>query len=280
MTHDRRNAGMRGTAAHPSRTAGTDEALDELTPGPIGGDPAMLRGWLGRADLAGRVDLMSRLGVVGNAGAAALLNRPVPAVQRDDDGDALGGQAALTQSQEAGPANVEGIELSAVSGASDPIGLIFAKVVASNIASASAISVPARYLTLLGAYAAANPADGAILTGGSGRSPTYYSGGWILDIQTAAKAMTLDSSVFVRGELDLRTYIHEMVHVNQYGKLGPSLFLASYFGLSAAEIALRLVMHRPLDPMTASPQEQEAYAIDDRFMTWWRAHPEAEPASP
>jgi hypothetical protein len=32
--------------------------------------------------------------------------------------------------------------------------------------------------------------------------------------------------------------------------------------------------------MTSSPFEQQAYALADRFMDWWRAHPEADPAGP
>ena len=146
--------------------------------------------------------------------------------------------------------------------------------------AASPITVPPRYETLLRASAAANSSDGALLSTGLARGPVLYAGGWILDIQQAAKAMTLDASVFVRGELDIKTYIHEMVHVNQYGSLGPTLFLAGYFGLSAAEIAKRLAMRLPIDPMKARPYEQQAYALADRFMDWWRAHPEADPASP
>jgi hypothetical protein len=120
----------------------------------------------------------------------------------------------------------------------------------------------------LNSYATSNPADGARLTAGLANSPNYYTGGWILDVQTGAKAMTLGSAVFVKGSLDVDTYVHEMVHVNQYATLGPSAFLVSYFGLSGIEIGRRLLKHLPLDPMSSSPQESEAYAIEGRFRSW------------
>jgi hypothetical protein len=98
-----------------------------------------------------------------------------------------------------------------------------------------------------------------------------------LGVQKAAKAMTLDANVFVRGELGLETYIHEMVHVGQYGSIGPTAFLARYVGSSATEIATRLARRLPIHPMTASPFERQAYALTNRFMHWWRSHPEADP---
>ena len=159
----------------------------------------------------------------------------------------------------------------------DPIARLFGMVVAANVAAASPISVPACYETLLTAYAASNSRDGALLRAGLARNPTYHAGGWILDIQKAAKAMTLDANVFVRGELGLETYIHEMVHVGQYGSIGPTAFLARYVVSSATEIATRLARRLPIHPMTASPFERQAYALTNRFMHWWRSHPEADP---
>jgi hypothetical protein len=101
---------------------------------------------------------------------------------------------------------------------------------------------------------------------GSARRPTYYSGGLILDLNSNAGAMTLDDCVFVRsGNWDPNTYIHEMVHVGQYGDLGPEGFLTVYFGSSALEILRRWASDEPTDPMTASYLETEAYEIGNRF---------------
>jgi hypothetical protein len=52
--------------------------------------------------------------------------------------------------------------------------------------------------------------------------------------------MTLDDCVFVRsGSWDANTYVHQMVHVGQYGALGPDGFLSAYFGTAALTIIER-----------------------------------------
>lgn len=45
-------------------------------------------------------------------------------------------------------------------------------------------------------------------------------------------------------------------------------FVVSYFGLSAVEIADQFVHRRPIDVLTASPHEQQTYAIQRRFDQW------------
>lgn len=94
-----------------------------------------------------------------------------------------------------------------------------------------------------------------------------------MSVQPNAAAMTLDRSVFFTGSLDIRTYIHEMVHVWQYDVAGVLAFLASYFGLSAVEIARRFVNREPLDVMNSSPHERQAYEIESRFAAWYAANP-------
>src|SRR5262249_42228575 len=72
--------------------------------------------------------------------------------------------------------------------------------------------------------------------------------------------------VFVRsGNWEPNTYVHEMVHVGQYGALGPEGFISAYFGSSAVVILERWVRGQPTDPITASPLETTAYAIGNRF---------------
>ncbi|MBI5876424.1 MAG: hypothetical protein HZB53_02135 [Chloroflexi bacterium] len=154
----------------------------------------------------------------------------------------------------------------------NPLAQIFITVVQTNIASASPIDVPKEWQAKLVEYMKDEPADGALLLPGVLRSPQYYRGGWILDLQTDAEAMTLDHSIFVRGELSIETYVHEMVHVGQY-LAGPSAFLVSYFGLSAATIAKRFVMREPLEYMRSSPHENIAYELEQRFKAWLGKHP-------
>jgi hypothetical protein len=153
----------------------------------------------------------------------------------------------------------------------DPIGRIFHGVVMTNIASARRISIPAApidWRARVLQYARATPIDGAVLAGAFVRAPFFHRGGWILSVQRNAGAMTLGQHVFVRGSLSLSTYVHELVHVFQYGALGASAFLTSYFGASAAVIAYRLARRQPLNAMRSSPHETQAYALEARFDAW------------
>jgi hypothetical protein len=155
----------------------------------------------------------------------------------------------------------------------DPLAGVFEGVMQTNRAMADRITVPSHYRTKLLEYAAAHPLDGAMLIPALTRLPRFYEGGWILDVQTGAKAMTLDNFIFVRGDLDINTYIHELVHVTQYATLGRTAFLVSYFGLSAATIAKRFIMREPINMMESSPHETQAYDLAARFDAWYAANP-------
>jgi Papain-like cysteine protease AvrRpt2 len=161
----------------------------------------------------------------------------------------------------------------AITDAVDPIANIFHRVVDTNKVVATAFTPPPRYYDKVRAYAAANTDDGVWLTMGLSRDPRFWQGGWILDVQTGASAMTLDRDVFFRDSLSIGTFAHELVHVGQYAILGPTDFLVSYFGLSAAAIAWRLVRGEPLNVMRSSPHENQAYEIGRRFETWLAANP-------
>lgn len=151
----------------------------------------------------------------------------------------------------------------------DPFAGVFEAAMQSNRAMAEPITINPYFRQKLLEYSAAHPADGLMLLPALARRPRFFTGGWILDVQTGAKAMTLDTYIFVRGQLDLKTYIHELVHVTQYATVGRTGFLVSYFGLSAATIAKRFVMREPLNMMESSPHETQAYDLADRFMAWW-----------
>lgn len=151
----------------------------------------------------------------------------------------------------------------------DPLAGVFEAAMQTNRAMADRITVNPYFRQKLIEYSAANPTDGVMLLPALARDPSFFKGGWILDVQTGAKAMTLDTYIFVRGQLDLKTYIHELVHVTQYAAVGRTGFLVSYFGLSAATVAKRFVMREPLNMMESSPHETQAYDLADRFMAWW-----------
>lgn len=151
----------------------------------------------------------------------------------------------------------------------DPLAPVFESVVATNLTNARRLDVAPDHTELVRRYISANADDGAWLKRGLDAKPRFHTGGWILKLQPDAAAMTLDNDVFVKNEtLPIRRYVHELVHVGQYKVFGRTAFLTTYFGLSAATIAYRLIRRQPMEPMKSSPHETSAYAIDQRFCTW------------
>jgi hypothetical protein len=166
-----------------------------------------------------------------------------------------------------------GINVPGLGSITDPLSGPFEVAIQTNRAMADRITVPDHYRAKLVEYAEESPWDGAILLAALTHSPRFYRGGWILDVQGDAKAMTLDNYVFVNGNLDIDTYIHELVHVTQYYVLGRTRFLQSYFGLSALTIAKRFVMREDLNMMESSPHEMQAYDLEQRFKAWRTSSP-------
>jgi hypothetical protein len=152
----------------------------------------------------------------------------------------------------------------------DPLAPVFEAVVATSLAKSDPINVPEEYTELVRRYATDVEQDRAWLARGLRAKPRFHHGGWVIKMQPAAGAMTMDNDVFVRRgrSLDVRLYVHELVHVGQYKTFGRTDFLTTYFGLSAATIAYRWVRRRPTEPTRSSPHEKSAYAIDKRFCTW------------
>ncbi len=151
---------------------------------------------------------------------------------------------------------------------------LFAAYKKACVKSARLIRPDEEWETALDEYLA-DPEVGASdkewIAAGRSRNPRYYEGGKVLKLQPAAGAMTLDDCVFVRpGEWTAGIYVHEMVHVGQYGRMGPARFLAAYFGSSAVEITRRLVGGRPVAVMTSSRLESDAYRIGNRFAAYYR----------
>jgi hypothetical protein len=141
-------------------------------------------------------------------------------------------------------------------------------------ASATKITVPPEHVANLKRYANAVPDDGEILNDALAQDPSYYEGGWLLSVQGGAEAITFGNSIFFRqSPPDVATYVHEMVHIHQYDKVGRGPFLASYFGLSLATILWRLVRGVPVNIMQSSPHEVAAYQLEKRFGMWLANNP-------
>ncbi len=135
--------------------------------------------------------------------------------------------------------------------------------------SASKISIPEGHVTTLKEYARYNPADGEKLLNALNQGPSHYTGGLLLGGNKKAAAITFGNSVFYGEAPDEGTFVHEMVHVNQYHKLGRKAFVLSYFGLSIATIAWRAIRGQPIEFMESSPHEAEAYNLEKRFAAWF-----------
>ncbi len=148
----------------------------------------------------------------------------------------------------------------------------FDQVVSASIATSTGpLAVVPAWDADIEAYARYNTIDGGKIQAGRSRCPRWHQNGLILTLQPRAGAMTLGADIFVRsGHWNERTYAHELVHVAQYDA-GKIPFLLSYFGLAAKEIAKRFLTGKPIDPLTASPYETEAYAVEMRFLEWLRA---------
>lgn len=136
------------------------------------------------------------------------------------------------------------------------------------VASASSLSIPGEWVADVSTYISrsSTPAfDSEKITAGANRSPAYYWGGLAMHLNGDAAAITLDDCVFVGSDWNPDTYVHEMVHVGQYGAYGVEGFLAAYFGSAAIEIVRRWARGESTSRMDASYLETEAYDIGHRY---------------
>lgn len=141
-------------------------------------------------------------------------------------------------------------------------------------ASASPIGIPLRYYLTAGKFIGANPEDGAVIRDALNEDPKHYQGGWLLSVQGDAQAITFGNSVFYNKRPPSEdTFIHELVHIHQYHKLGRSGFVKSYFGLSLATIIKRAIAGEPIEAMESSPHERDAYELELRFRDWRKNNP-------
>lgn len=149
-----------------------------------------------------------------------------------------------------------------------PIDLIFAGVVAQNIATSTPINIPVEWPKRVIEYARSAPLDGGTLLAALLRAPSFRAGGSIMKLQPGAGAMTLDRTIFSSEPLSLSTYVHELVHVAQYGALGVTAFLVSYFGMKVPDIVVHLRRGLWPDLVKGGPHEAHAHAIERMFNIW------------
>jgi hypothetical protein len=151
--------------------------------------------------------------------------------------------------------------------------------VAENRAGAKYFPVPDEWRLLAGTYSLENPDDGKWIRDGIKRMPDFWiGGGLIAHAGSETHAITLDHDVFINpdtyGEPNVDTFVHELIHVAQYGKLGITGFLGSY----AAEFARGFIEEGSFDAAYHDIRhESAAVAIEERFSKW-RVKKEAEDA--
>lgn len=150
------------------------------------------------------------------------------------------------------------------------IHIVWRRVVRTNIESASFQTIHTKWRELAFQYSRENPADGLWIRAGLSRMPDFWLGGWLIEqAGSATHAITLDEDVFFNPdngeEPNVDTYVHELVHVAQYGMLGVTGFLGSYaqefvegyIGGGGGDEAYHQIAH-----------EQQASAIEERFSAW------------
>jgi hypothetical protein len=157
------------------------------------------------------------------------------------------------------------------------------KYVGLNRRLSTPIGLPAEWRVLALDYSKEHPEDGAWIAAGLSRAPLFSSGGpAISSAGSDAHAITLDRDVFFnpnkQGEPSVDTYVHELVHVAQYGLLGVTGFLGTYF----ADFLRHLAGDAPeFDTDKAYhniAHEAHAREIEARFKKWRLKREEKEQA--
>jgi hypothetical protein len=155
------------------------------------------------------------------------------------------------------------------------------KFVESNEEDATFVTLDPTWRQLALEYSAFNESDGTWIKLGLRRIPDTWKGSWVLEqAGSETNAITLDRAIFfnpeVSGEPNVDTYVHELVHVAQYGMLGVQGFLGSY----AIDYVKGLVGGGgdTMKAYHAIRHEKQAAAIEGRFKAW-RENKEKEDAA-
>lgn len=140
----------------------------------------------------------------------------------------------------------------------------------SNTLTSSALTIPPSWDQALNDFAKARPEEGKILLHGRERQPEFRRGGWIM-LAHHATAMTMDDVVFVAPmySFNIFKYVHELVHVHQFGSYGVGPFLVIFFGMGAASIAYHWARGEDVMVQNTSFFEWEARDVEDSFSEWY-----------
>ena len=157
--------------------------------------------------------------------------------------------------------------------------LVWKRLVRMNRESATYQPIDTSWRQLALQYSRENPTDGGWIRMGLARMPDFWLGGWFIgEAGSETHAITLDDDVFFNpdtaGEPNVDTYVHELVHVAQYGILGVTGFLGSY-----AQEFVEGYVGSGGDDMEAYHQiahEQQATAIEERFSEWRKKKEKAD----
>jgi hypothetical protein len=157
------------------------------------------------------------------------------------------------------------------------------KFVESNEESSSFVTIDPNWRVLALQYADYNPSDGLWIKMGLRRLPDTWKGSWVLEqAGPETNAITLDRAIFfnpdVSGEPQVDTFVHEVVHVAQYGLLGVQGFLGSY----AIDYVKGLVGGGgdTMKAYHAIRHEKQAAAVEARFKAWREQKEKEDAAKP
>jgi hypothetical protein len=177
---------------------------------------------------------------IGNRAVSQLLQRDV-----DDVLDVLGGPAMRITEAALQP--------------------MFDAAVRYGRSTATPFEAPDWYTDALRDYAFEHPQDAPVLWAGWMRRPRFHVGGLV---PSDAHAMTMDLDVFCNGPPNVGTWIHELVHVAQYGSVGPTRFLINMLGSESAAVLVKLVRGEKFDLFKNSAYEVEGYSLERRYWEW------------
>jgi hypothetical protein len=145
--------------------------------------------------------------------------------------------------------------------------------VALNRSQAEVVGIPSEWRDLAGEYAGEFPEDGRWIKAGVLRKPRFWlGGGLVARAGPETHAITLDRDVFfnpeTEGEPHVDTYVHELVHVAQYGDLGVPGFLGTYLAEFLTHLAEGKLTGDDTKAYHDIVHERHAAGIEKRFQTW------------
>jgi hypothetical protein len=185
---------------------------------------------------------------------------------------AVGNRGMTRLLQRVGVADIASVDWSKLSDVLSQL-TVWDMFVEANRSQAKIVAIPSEWRDLAGEYAGEFPDDGRWIRAGILRKPRWWSGGFLIDeAGYETHAITLDRDVFFnparRDEPSVDTYVHELVHVGQYGDLGVAGFLGSYLGEYLKHYLEGVVSGDDTKAYHDILHEKHARGIELRFQAW------------